>query len=74
MGHLGSWGPSRIRSAAERSKAQGSLGREEDGAKRPLVDSFDLLGRWEWDNAELHQRLDRNGKVASLPWEVSQAG
>ena len=74
MSHLGSWGPSRILSAAERSKAQGSLGREEGGAKSSLVDSFDLLCLLEWDNAELHQRLDRNGKVASLPWEVSLAG
>ena len=66
-------GPSRIPTSAERGKAQGSLGHEEDGARRPLVTSFDLLGLWEWDNAELHQCLDRDGEVASLPCEVSLA-
>ena len=65
-GSFGVLGPSRIPSAAEEGKAQGSLGRDEDGARRPLVDSFDLLGLWEWDNAELHQCLNRDGEVASL--------
>lgn len=61
-----------VLSAPERAKPQGSLGGEDTGDRKPFVDSLYLLCLQQWDDDELHQRLDRDGKW--LPHDVEGVG